>query len=157
MRYLDPNKVEFIVVHCTATPEGMELTVDQIDAMHRRRGFSMIGYHYIVHIDGSISVGRPDNKTGAHVKGYNSKSIGITYVGGLDQSRKPKDTRTDMQLVALANQLEALKLKFPKATILGHRDLSPDLDGDGVIESHEWMKQCPCFNAKEEYEFIKNR
>ena len=154
MRYLDPKDVKFIVVHCTATPEGMELTVDQIDAMHRRRGFSMIGYHYVVHLDGSISVGRPDDRTGAHVKGYNRKSVGLTYVGGLDQSRKPKDTRTDMQSIAIVNKLEELKLKFPNAKVLGHRDLSPDLDGDGVVEKHEWLKQCPCYDVMDEYPWL---
>lgn len=154
MKPLDPNKVEYIVVHCSATPEGLDLNANDINRMHRNRGFSMIGYHKVIKLNGVVEEGRSIDKQGAHVKGYNHKSIGICYIGGLDASRKAKDTRTELQQVALVNELTALKQKFPNAKIVGHRDLSPDLDGDGVIEEHEWMKMCPCFNAMDEYNFL---
>lgn len=154
MKPLDPNKVEYLIVHCSATPEGLDLNANDINRMHRNRGFSMIGYHKVIKLNGVVEEGRPMDKQGAHVKGYNHKSIGICYIGGLDAARKAKDTRTELQQVALVNELTALKKKFPNAKIVGHRDLSPDLDGDGVIESHEWMKMCPCFSAMEEYDFL---
>lgn len=151
MRPLDPNKVEYIVVHCSATPEGLDLNANDINRMHRARNFSMIGYHKVVKLNGAVEDGRPMDRQGAHVRGYNHKSVGICYIGGLDASRKAKDTRTDFQVVAMANEIVSLKKKFPNAKVVGHRDLSPDLDGDGVVEPHEWMKQCPCFDASEEY------
>ena len=154
MKPLDHKKVAYLIVHCTASPEGLDLDAKAIDRMHRNRGFSMIGYHYLIKLDGTIEEGRPLDKQGAHVRGYNDESIGIAYVGGLDSARKAKDTRTELQQVAMVNLLEALVKKFPKAKIVGHRDLSPDLDGDGVVEKHEWMKQCPCFSAIEEYNFL---
>jgi N-acetyl-anhydromuramyl-L-alanine amidase AmpD len=117
----------------------------------------MIGYHWLVKLNGKVEPGRPMDKQGAGVRGLNHESVHIAYVGGLDHARKAKDTRTPEQQVAMVNLLQQMKNEFPNAAVVGHRDLSPDLDGDGVVESHEWVKQCPCFNAKEEYEFITNR
>lgn len=155
MKPLDPNKVEYICIHCTATPEGLDLNANDVNRMHRNRGFSMIGYHKLVKLNGVVEDGRSLDTQGAHVRGYNHKSIGVAYVGGLDNARKAEDTRTELQQVALVNELVALKKKFPNAKIVGHRDLSPDLDGDGVIEPHEWMKQCPSFSVEDEYSWIK--
>lgn len=154
MRPLDPKKVNYIVVHCTASKEGQDLNASDINKMHKRRGFSMIGYHYLIRLNGQVEEGRPLDKQGAHVRGYNDESIGVAYVGGLDDKGKAKDTRTEEQQVAMVNLLEAMVKKFPMAKIVGHRDLSPDLDGDGVIEKHEWMKECPSFSAIEEYNFL---
>jgi len=139
------------VVHCSATSFGKDLDVMDIDRMHRRRGWSGVGYNYVIKLDGTIENGRPLEKIPAHVKGFNRNSIGICYIGGLDESGKGADTRTPKQKEALLFQLMSLKQRFPHARIVGHRDLSPDKDGDGIVERHEWLKLCPCVNATEEY------
>lgn len=110
-----------------------------------------IGYHYVVYPDGSIHVGRDISEVGAHVKGHNATSIGICYVGGLDAAGKPKDTRTPEQRAAIFYLLQKLREEFPQARIRGHRDFSPDRNGNGIIEPFEYIKECPCFNAEEEY------
>ena len=95
------RKINKIVVHCTATPEGRPVSVEEIDSWHKQRGWSQIGYHYVVQLDGTINQGRPLNISGAHVKGHNKYSIGITYVGGCDADMNHKDTRTDAQIDSL--------------------------------------------------------
>lgn len=140
-----------IAVHCTATQEGRSFSVADIRRWHLANGWSDIGYHFVVALDGSIEVGRPKAQAGAHVAGHNAKSIGIVYVGGLDRSAKPKDTRTPAQKAAMLDLLRALKTAHTAAIIQGHRDYSPDLNGNGKIEPFEWMKACPCFDAKAEY------
>jgi N-acetyl-anhydromuramyl-L-alanine amidase AmpD len=147
------RKINLIVVHCTATPEGRDVTVADIDRMHRARGWKKIGYHYVVYRDGSVHEGRPVNEVGAHAYGHNANSIGVVYVGGVAKDGKTaKDTRTPAQRRALTDLLRKLKKQYPGARICGHRDLSPDLNHDGKIEPAEWVKACPCFNAEEEYE-----
>ncbi len=145
------RKITDIVLHCSATREGERVTVADIDRWHRARGFNGIGYHYVIYADGSIHEGRPLSKAGAHVAGHNDTTIGICYVGGLDASKNPKDTRTPDQPAALFYLLQRLKEQFPKARICGHRDFSPDLNGNGTIEPCEYMKACPCFDAIPEY------
>lgn len=143
------TSTEAIVVHCTATLAHQDFRRKEIDAMHRRRGFAQIGYHYLICLDGSVEEGRkPDTSIGAHASGFNNNTLGVAYVGGLRSSDAvPMDTRTDKQKISLERLLRQLIRKYPKAVILGHRDLSPDLDKDGIIEKHEWMKVCPCFDA----------
>ncbi len=145
------RKITDIVLHCSATREGERVTVADIDRWHRARGFNGIGYHYVIYADGSIHEGRPLSKAGAHVAGHNATTVGICYVGGLDASGNPKDTRTPDQRAALFYLLQRLKEQFPKARICGHRDFSPDLNGNGTIEPCEYMKACPCFDAIPEY------
>jgi len=128
-----------IIVHCTASYEGNAMTVEQIRRMHvRERGWSDIGYHYVVYLDGSIHNGRDVNIAGAHCTGHNSHSIGVVYVGGLAKNGKPADTRTTAQKAALLKLLRKLKQLYPKATIHGHREYA--------------NKACPCFDAKKEYQ-----
>jgi N-acetylmuramoyl-L-alanine amidase len=148
------RQITDIVLHCTATREGKFLNAKDIDQMHKAIGWSGIGYHYVVLLDGTVEKGRPDAKIGAHVKGYNSKSIGVVYVGGLDKNGKPKDTRTALQKQALRALLKRLKCLYATAKISGHRDFSPDLNKNGVIESNERIKECPCFDAKIEYKDV---
>lgn len=112
------------------------------------------GYHFVVLPDGTIETGRYLSEIGAHVSGQNSRSIGICYVGGLDANGKAADTRTPEQKEALLWLLMRLVVMFPDATIKGHRDYSPDLNGDGIIEPWEYIKECPCFNAAIEYSNI---
>jgi len=141
--------IEYIVVHCSATREGQPYDVEDIRDMHvRGRGWSDVGYHFIIKLDGTVQKGRDLDVMGAHVKGYNSKSIGICYIGGLDSEGKPKDTRTPAQKEAMLKLLQVLKVALPNAEILGHRDLSPDLDGDGEVEQREWTKSCPSFDVR---------
>lgn len=136
------RNINLIIVHCSATPEGRNVSVADIDRWHRERGFDGIGYHYVVYIDGSVHEGRPLNKVGAHCKGHNAHSIGICYIGGVDLNGKPKDTRTLAQKDALVNLLMRLKRRFPKAVIRGHRDFA--------------AKACPSFDATKEYAGTSN-
>lgn len=139
--------ITLIAIHCTATMEGRPFTRDDIDAMHRRRGFNGIGYHYLIELDGKVATGRPLDRAGSHILGHNANSIGVCYVGGISGDGKAKDTRTTAQMAALARLVEDLAAKHPKAIIRGHRDLSPDADRDGKVEPHEWLKMCPCFDV----------
>ena len=124
-----------IICHCSATPEGRPVTVQQIRQWHLARNFADIGYHYVIYLDGTVHKGRPIEKAGAHCKGHNAHSIGICYVGGLDRNGKPKDTRTPAQKAALRSLLKELKKQYPKATIHGHCEFA--------------NKACPCFNCSE--------
>ena len=127
-----------IIVHCSATPEGKNFTVKQIDACHRQRGFNGIGYHFVIYLDGSIHVGRALAKAGAHCKGYNAHSIGVCYIGGVATDGKtPKDTRTDAQKASLVKLITELRQQFPNASVHGHREFA--------------NKACPCFDARKEY------
>lgn len=143
-----------IVIHCTATRAWQDFSADDIRRMHKAQGWADIGYHYVVRLDGTIERGRDVDKIGAHVSGHNANSIGVVYVGGLDNQGKPKDTRTENQKHALLNLLLDLRSLYPNAKISGHRDFSPDKNGNGIVEPHEWIKQCPCFDAKTEYKSI---
>lgn len=152
------NKIDAIVVHCSATRAGQDIGRKEINQMHVARGFQCIGYNYVVRLDGTVEVGRSLTIDGAHCnsKGfsgvsYNKHSIGICYVGGLDVHGKAKDTRTPEQKKALRELIAKLVKEYPIKEILGHRDTSPDLNGDGVVEPYEWTKMCPCFDAAEEY------
>lgn len=146
------RKINEIIVHCTATPEGRECSVSEIRRWHKQRGFSDIGYHYVVHLDGELEEGRDVDISGAHCSGHNSHSIGVVYVGGLtSDGKKAKDTRTLNQKAALLSLLYELRKLYPNALILGHRDTSPDENGNGVVEPFEWIKSCPCYDAMSEY------
>ena len=145
------RRIDYIVVHCTATKEGQYIDVNTIRKWHKQRGWSDIGYHFVIDIDGYVSLGRDVKKIGAHVKGHNKYSIGVCYVGGLDDNLAPKDTRTPEQKQSLKILLKALKNHFQGSKILGHRDFSKDTNGNGVIEPFEWMTACPCFDAQKEY------
>lgn len=144
-----------IIVHCTATPEGKDYTVEDIRKMHRQQGWSDIGYHYLIGRHGERWAGRDVDIIGAHCCGHNAHSIGVCYVGGMSRMfDKDKDTRTLAQKATLIQLLTELKQLYPKAVILGHRDTSPDLNGNGIVEPAEWVKKCPCFDAKTEYKYI---
>ena len=148
------RKIDYIIVHCTATKEGNEVSVDEIRSWHKQRGWSDIGYHYVVCLNGEVNDGRDVDISGAHARNYNSNSVGVVYVGGLDKSGKAKDTRTEAQKEGLLELLKELRKLYPDAKIMGHYDTSPDKNGNGVVDSWEKIKECPCFNAKEEYKDI---
>jgi len=131
--------ITLIIIHCSATPEGKSLSAEACRQDHiLHRGFRDMGYHFYITRDGEIHRGRALEKVGAHCRNHNAHSIGVCYEGGLDANGKPKDTRTLEQEGALLALLRELKRQFPKALIVGHRDLNP-------------MKGCPCFDAVKEY------
>ena len=148
------REIKHLVVHCTATREKQHITVDQVRKWHTDKGWSDIGYHYLIYLDGTIKKGREDYKIGAHVKGFNKNSIGIAYVGGVDKDLKPKDTRTEAQKETLCELLKELKSLYLNAEIRGHRDFSKDLNNNGVIEPFEFSKACPSFDSFDEYDYI---
>ena len=149
------RKITEIIIHCSATPEGRDYTVDDIRRWHKQRGYSDVGYHYIVYRNGQLVQGRDVNIIGAHASGHNAHSIGICYIGGMNaENTKPEDTRTLKQKARLLSLLVDLRKLYPNARIIGHRDLSEDKNGDGIIDSSEWMKACPSFDAKSEYHRI---
>ena len=154
------REITGIVIHCSATPEGSDIDSDTIRHWHTTpkdmggRGWSDIGYHYIIRLDGTVERGRDEERIGAHVRGHNKDSIGICYIGGLNKEGKPKDTRTEAQKHALLMLTESLCDKYPIQSIKGHRDYSEDQNKDGVIEKWEWMKSCPCFDSEPEYKYL---
>lgn len=150
--------IDAIVIHCSATRAGQDVRAADIDKQHKERGFKMIGYNYVIDLDGTVEVGRPLTMDGAHCDkpgfsgtSYNKHSIGICYIGGLDKDGNAADTRTDAQKESMHELVWNLFDKYPITEIIGHRDASPDLNGDGVISKNEWIKQCPCFDVKSEF------
>lgn len=144
------KQTDFIVIHCSATRESQMDSVKMADIRqwHLARGWSDIGYHFVIESDGNIAIGRqPINSVGAHVRGHNWHSLGICLVGGLDDAGRAVANFRPEQMKSLESVIKYLRNSYPDAKIVGHRDLSPDLDGDGVIEKHEWVKDCPCFDA----------
>ena len=132
------RKIDLIIIHCSATAEGKDFRAADIDLWHRQQGWSGIGYHFVVRLDGTLERGRAVALVGAHCKGHNSNSIGVCYIGGLAADGKtPKDTRTVEQKKTLANLVRALKHVFPQAVVRSHRDFA--------------AKACPCFDATREY------
>jgi N-acetylmuramoyl-L-alanine amidase len=130
--------IKHIVIHCAATPNGANVTAAQIAAMHEREPkIGRMGYHYVIEIDGALQEGCPVDTMGVHVRGNNKGSLGICMVG--------TDKFTEAQWATLRDIVNALQMQHPGASVWGHRDFSPDLDGDGVVEPHEWVKICPGF------------
>lgn len=127
-----------LIVHCSATREGMNISRDTIRDWHLARGFNDIGYHFYIDLDGNIHKGRDIAKIGAHSKGQNRSSIGICYCGGVESDGKtPKDTRNEAQKEALLCVLRTMKAMYPDAVIHSHRDFA--------------NKACPSFDATTEY------
>lgn len=143
------RNIQYIAVHCTASHQSM--TIEGLKQEFKRKGWVNPGYHYVVSPDGKITQLLDEDKVSNGVKGFNSVSINVAYIGGIDTNGKPIDNRTDAQKASLRSLLKMLHKKYPTAVIQGHRDFSPDLNKDGKITPNEWMKSCPCFNAKEEY------
>lgn len=137
------RQIDEIIIHYTATPQGEEFSNAQIKASHLARGFSDIGYHWVIGLDGEIRQGRSEAIAGAHCTGHNTRSIGICYVGGCPP-RSVKgwqnigiDTRTEPQKKALLSLIRQIKTKYPRATVHGHNEFA--------------NKPCPGFDAQKEY------
>ena len=132
------REINKIIIHCSATPENRKVTVDDIRRWHiTERKWSDIGYHFVIHQDGSLHEGRDLIRIGSHVKGHNKDSIGVCYVGGCDSKMNPKDTRNEAQKESLDVLLKYLLLRFPNATVHGHNEFS--------------SKACPSFDVQKEY------
>ena len=137
------TKINKIILHCSATPEGKDYKMSDIDRWHKNQGWEMCGYHFIVDLDGTIEKGRDEKYVGAHCSGQNTNSIGICYIGGCDKNMKAKDTRTEAQKISLYKLVNELMVKYnlTLTNVYGHRDFS--------------SKECPCFLTKDfrkEYE-----
>lgn len=147
------RSINLIVIHCSASANGLPLSIEEVDRWHRERGFrrnprligynmphlKSFGYHFFIPLNGAVSIGRGLIEVGAHAKGFNLRSIGVCMVG--------TDKFTVAQWDSLRGNISGLLKQFPQARVCGHRDLSPDLDGDGTVEPHEWLKTCPGFNV----------
>jgi N-acetylmuramoyl-L-alanine amidase len=143
--------IHTIVVHCSATREGVWFDAHDIDEWHRTRipPFAMIGYHRVILLNGAVEQGRPFTRRGCHVRGNNINTIGICLIGGLDVNGNPKDTFTDEQYLSLEGEIVNIKTFTSVTKVCGHRDFSPDLNGDGIINEFDWVKNCPCFDVTE--------
>lgn len=138
-------EVQYIVVHCSASRPSQDWGATEIDAMHRQRGFAMIGYHRVIRRNGAIELGRPldqdhilePNEVGAHVEGFNSRSVGVCMIGGVTEVnvKVPENNFTSEQWHSLKLVLKGLKSQFPKAKIVGHHELNPG-------------KACPSFDVQ---------
>lgn len=142
------RSIDLIVLHCSATPNGRPATVADIRAWHQARGFQDIGYHFVILLDGTRAEGRPIDQPGAHVAGMNAHSIGICMVGGVGGPDKYDPGQySPAQWASLKRVVADLLMHFPGSKVCGHRDLSPDINGDGVVTPNEWIKVCPSFDV----------
>ena len=126
----DRRRTDRIVIHCADTPAHMDIGAEEIRAWHRLRGFSDVGYHFVIRRNGEVERGRPENAVGAHVQGWNSRSVGICLVGG-----KPEANFTPAQWESLERLVRDLQRRYPAAEVAGHRDLNSG-------------KRCPCFDVR---------
>lgn len=130
-----------IILHCTATPSWREVSVDEIRRWHvEGNGWSDIGYHYVILLDGTVARGRPLDVAGAHVKGHNKDSIGVVYVGGTDVTGQPQDTLNSNQLFGLYKVVTSLRNLFGPLTLHGHNEFSD--------------KACPSFIVSEKLPYL---
>ena len=161
------RRIDLIVIHCTASRPDQHITMEQLDKMHKARGWKCCGYHYYITRDGQLHFGRPEEMVGAHARHYNAHSIGICYEGGLDEKGRAADTRTPAQKLTLHSLLIALKADYPNAEIVGHCELPEQrmpselvrswLSRDGSRPSHlEGVhKACPCFSCSEYRDYFE--
>lgn len=164
MRLMPGRAINALVIHCAASLNGVSLArighpgktaAQVIDGWHRERGFERspkfrlhcnghlahIGYHYVIDVDGGRESGRDIDERGAHARGHNYDTVGICLVG--------TDKFTRAQWATLRQTVTELLSLYPAARVCGHRDLSPDVDGNGKVERHEWLKTCPGFEAND--------
>jgi len=131
------RNIKYIAIHCAATKPSMVVPISRIREWHLKRGFNDVGYHFYIRRDGLVEYGRPIKTTGAHVKDYNSVSIGVCYEGGINEEGEPHDNRTQEQLKTMLRLMIELCSHYPKAVVKGHRDF-PNVN-----------KACPSFDVKE--------
>lgn len=146
------RSVKRIFVHCTAGSQRQ--TIADLKAEFKRKGWKNPGYHYVIQADGTVTQLLGEQFVSNGVQGYNSTSINVAYMGGIDANGKAVDNRTEAQKASLVKLLKELRGRYPNAQILGHRDISPDTNHNGKVDSWERIKECPCFDAIIEYKNI---
>lgn len=146
------RKIERIFVHCTAGSQKQ--SVKDLLAEFKKKGWTYPGYHYFIEADGNIVSLLPESDISNGVQGYNSTSINVAYAGGIDSKGKAVDNRTEAQKSSIIKLLTELKDRYPGAKIMGHRDISPDKNKNGIVDPWERIKECPCFDAITEYKNI---
>jgi len=146
---MNRSKTTLGVIHVTATMPGFGLTMKKLEQMHKQRGFSTVGYNGVIFVDGRFEVSpRGLDGIGAHVAGFNSISLGISLEGGLNAAGKADEKSiTWQQWDRLPQVMKEMTARYPRIAWCGHRDLSPDKNGDGIIEPYEWLKECPTFDV----------
>lgn len=148
------RRIDRIFVHCTASWQD-STTVDSLKDEFKKNGWKNPGYHYVIFPAGKIVQLLDESLISNGVKGYNTTAINIAWVGGIEYDKNKKvitiDNRTDKQKLALFDLLTKLKLRYKSAMIMGHRDISPDLNHNGIVDPWERIKECPCFDAMVEY------
>jgi N-acetylmuramoyl-L-alanine amidase len=135
------DQIDTLILHCSATPAHMDIGAKTIDKWHKQRGWRGIGYHIVIRRDGCIEYGRPLHTKGAHARGHNAKSIGLVWIGGVDEDGKPEDNRTLAQLKAMEREVKHLIGAFSGLNVIGHNEVS--------------KKACPCFDVQEWLREIK--
>lgn len=131
------RKIDTLVWHCSATPEGKHFDAADINRWHRQRGWRGIGYHKVVLLDGTVQEGRQESQVGAHVRGHNSGSLGYCYIGGVAKNGKtPKDTRTPAQKATMKRLTLEAAAKFNLRRIAGHNEFA--------------AKACPSFDVRKD-------
>jgi len=128
-------RTDYIVWHCSATKPSQDIGVTEIDLWHKRRGWDGVGYHLIIRRDGRLEPGRHLGVPGAHVKGFNQRSVGICMVGGISPQGGSENNFTSEQWNTASIVQHFLETLYPDAETVGHKDLN-----DG--------KDCPCFDAR---------
>lgn len=137
------RQIKRIFVHCTAGPQNQSIETIK-NYWKNVKKWANPGYHYIIKANGEIVPLQPEEKASNGVAGYNSTSINVCYIGGVDDKGRAVDNRTDYQKESLIYILRELKKKYPDAEIMGHRDIWGS-------DPKNWKKMCPCFDAKTEY------
>lgn len=144
---MNNRPINKIIIHCSATDWRHDIGAWDIDLWHKGRGWDGVGYHGVIRLNGKWEWGRDLSKVGAHTKGHNRESIGICLIGGMVEGNARPTYNAD-QLATLKAAVDFLSLAYPHAEVLGHRDLSPDVNNDGVIDRTDWLKECPCFDVR---------
>lgn len=143
------RKIERIFVHCTAGSQRQ--TINDLLAEFKRKGWKKPGYHWVIGPNGERTSLLPENQVSNGVYGYNSTAVNVAYIGGVDKNLKGVDNRTPEQKAELRKLLREIRTRYPEAKIMGHRDISPDKNGNGIVDPWERIKDCPCFDAITEY------
>lgn len=128
------KETKLIIIHCAATPPSADIGRAEIDKWHRQKGWFEIGYHFVIRRNGKVETGRELMEVGAHAEGYNSVSVGVCLVGGVNEKNIPEANFTEAQWTALIALIKNLKAKFPGAKIIGHNEVA--------------KKACPSFNVQ---------
>ena len=133
------RKLEKIILHCSATPKGRDVSTETIRKWHvEGNGWSDIGYHFVIRLDGTLEIGRPLERIGAHVKGHNRGSIGVCYIGGTNAgTKKPEDTMNHTQEQTFRNLVVSLRASWGDLSLHGHNEFS--------------SKACPSFDVQDKF------